>query len=244
MPTGTPRSRCSRADGTHPVPTGDHGFDRGRSGRGAPGRRRRRAGRRVGGHPGCDVIGGGGPMTPVVELTGISREFPGTPPVQAISNVDLRIEPGEYLSIIGPSGLRQIHPAAPAGVAGPADRRELSAGRGRRRRPDRIPALRAARRPDRVRVPGLPPDAQAVGAGQRHAVDAVPGRSARRPSGPGRGDRSSRSGWPTRMDFLPPLLSGGERQRVAIARALAGSPVAAAGGRADRKPGSGQRESG
>ena len=43
-------------------------------------------------------------MTPVVELIGISRVFPGSPPVQAISNVDLRIDAGEYLSIIGPSG--------------------------------------------------------------------------------------------------------------------------------------------
>ena len=31
-------------------------------------------------------------MTPVVELLGISRVFPGNPPVQAISNVDLRVD--------------------------------------------------------------------------------------------------------------------------------------------------------
>ncbi|WP_203670299.1 ATP-binding cassette domain-containing protein, partial [Cellulomonas pakistanensis] len=41
---------------------------------------------------------------PVVELRGVAREFPGDPPVVALRPSDLRVERGDYLSVIGPSG--------------------------------------------------------------------------------------------------------------------------------------------
>ena len=40
----------------------------------------------------------------VVELSGVSRSFPGPPEVHAVTGVDLVVEAGEYLSIVGPSG--------------------------------------------------------------------------------------------------------------------------------------------
>src|SRR5690606_15623174 len=42
--------------------------------------------------------------TPVVEMTGIGRTFPGPPEVHAVRGVDLSVRAGEYVSIVGPSG--------------------------------------------------------------------------------------------------------------------------------------------
>ena len=41
---------------------------------------------------------------PVVELIGLSRSFPGTPPVHALREADLLVHRGDYLAIVGPSG--------------------------------------------------------------------------------------------------------------------------------------------
>jgi NitT/TauT family transport system ATP-binding protein len=42
---------------------------------------------------------------PVVELTGVSKRFGGTAgPVDALSGIDLRIDRGDFVSLIGPSG--------------------------------------------------------------------------------------------------------------------------------------------
>jgi len=162
-------------------------------------------------------------MTAVVELIGISRVFPGNPPVQAISNVDLRIEAGEYLSIIGPSGSGKstlLH------LLGLLDR--PTAG---------------TYRLDGVDVDGLTESRRCAVRGGRigfvfQAFHLIPRRSvldnvmlSMLYQGVPRRDRRARAavtldqvGLAARMNFLPPLLSGGERQRVAIARALAGSP--------------------
>ena len=40
----------------------------------------------------------------VIELRGVGRRYPGTPPVDALAGVDLDIEAGELLAIVGPSG--------------------------------------------------------------------------------------------------------------------------------------------
>jgi putative ABC transport system ATP-binding protein len=42
--------------------------------------------------------------TAIVELSQVNRIFPGVPPYHALHDVDLRIEAGEYLSLVGPSG--------------------------------------------------------------------------------------------------------------------------------------------
>ncbi|MBK0420775.1 ABC transporter ATP-binding protein [Leucobacter sp. CSA2] len=44
------------------------------------------------------------PGAPIVQLTEITRFFPGPPPVNALRGVTITIERGDYLAIVGPSG--------------------------------------------------------------------------------------------------------------------------------------------
>ncbi|GAA4604375.1 putative ABC transport system ATP-binding protein [Actinoplanes octamycinicus] len=43
-------------------------------------------------------------MTPVVEFAGVTRAYPGPPPVQALRAADLVVGAGEYVAVTGPSG--------------------------------------------------------------------------------------------------------------------------------------------
>ena len=47
-------------------------------------------------------------VPPVIDLRGISRSFPGDPPVVALHPTDLVVGQGEYLSIVGPSAARFV----------------------------------------------------------------------------------------------------------------------------------------
>ena len=43
-------------------------------------------------------------MSPVLELRGVTKEYPGSPPVRALDHVDLTVDAGELVAIVGPSG--------------------------------------------------------------------------------------------------------------------------------------------
>ncbi|HAX81455.1 MAG TPA: ABC transporter ATP-binding protein [Actinobacteria bacterium] len=47
---------------------------------------------------------GGAVTEPVLEIAGLTKEYPGSPPVRALDGIDLTIERGEAVAIIGPSG--------------------------------------------------------------------------------------------------------------------------------------------
>jgi putative ABC transport system ATP-binding protein len=40
----------------------------------------------------------------VLELAGVSKHYPGTPPIRALDGIDLTIRAGEFVVIVGPSG--------------------------------------------------------------------------------------------------------------------------------------------
>lgn len=160
---------------------------------------------------------------PVIELRGLSRTFPGTPPVEALRGVDLRVGRGDYVSVIGPSGSGKstlLHilglldrPTAgdylldglPTGQASDEDRATLRGGRiGFVFQSFHLLPHRSVL--DNVLLATL--------------YSGVP-RAERR-------DRAlaalDRVGLSHRLDFLPTVMSGGERQRVAVARAVVSSP--------------------
>ena len=58
---------------------------------------------------------------PLVGVRGVSKVFANG--VQALADVSLDVEAGEFLSVLGPVGLRQVHAAAPDRGARPAQRR-------------------------------------------------------------------------------------------------------------------------
>jgi putative ABC transport system ATP-binding protein len=159
----------------------------------------------------------------IIELRGIERVFPGTPSVWALHRVDLTIEAGEYLAIVGPSGSGK---STLLNVLGLLDRPSAGTyeldGRDVARLPERERAwLRAQRLGfvfqsfhllahrtalENVMFGGMY-QGLAKRERRRRAITAL-----------------ERVGMLHRATFRPDHLSGGERQRVAVARALAVQP--------------------
>jgi putative ABC transport system ATP-binding protein len=195
-----------------------------------PGGRHDRAGRRRlrRGHPGGRRSGGRRPrggrtMTALAELLDVTRAFPGEPEVQALKDVSLTVNDGDYLSIVGPSGSGK---STMLNILGLLDRPSVGqyrlAGQSTADLGDRQRALLRAR---------------AIGF-IFQAFHLLPHRTvldnvllAMLYSGVPRRERLPRAmaalervGLGHRVTFAPTTLSGGERQRVAIARAVVAGP--------------------
>ena len=163
-----------------------------------------------------------GPL--VLELAGVSKVYPGSPPVRALRGVSLAVAAGELAAVLGPSGSGKstlLH------LAGTLDR--PTSGR------VRITGLDVATLGDRA-LAGL--RASDIGfvfqqfflAEHASVLDNVAdallyagvGIAARREAAAVALDRVGLS---HKLRARPTQLSGGERQRVAIARAVAGTPA-------------------
>jgi ABC-type lipoprotein export system ATPase subunit len=160
---------------------------------------------------------------PVVELRGVGRTFGTEPPVEALRGVDLMIDRGDFIAIVGPSGsgkstLLNIlgcldHPTAGTYLIDGLDVSRLSDGE--------LTAVRA-------RSIGFVFQSFHL-LGHRTVLDnVILGELYVGGAPAGRRERAitalKRVGMTDRAEFLPTTLSGGEQQRVAIARALLGSP--------------------
>ncbi len=164
------------------------------------------------------------PSGTLYELRGVERRYlRGSTPVLALHDVDLDIQPGEFVSMEGPSGsgkstLLQLLGALDTPTSGTirfegnemgsASDSSLTRIRSQEigfvfQQFNLIPTLTAA---ENVGIAMIPHDVSKAERRQRSA------------------ELLERVGFGGRLDHLPSRLSGGEQQRVAIARALANRP--------------------
>jgi ABC-type lipoprotein export system ATPase subunit len=163
------------------------------------------------------------PSSPLVALSGVGRRYGVDPPFDALRNVDLRVDAGEWLSIAGPSGSGK---STLLNILGCLDRQ--TSGTYAFDGVDVASLSDGQRAGLRSREMGFVFQSFHLLAHRTVLENVMMAELYRNSSAHGRDRRAQEAlakvGLEHRSEFLPTRLSGGERQRAAIARALMGSP--------------------
>jgi putative ABC transport system ATP-binding protein len=162
-------------------------------------------------------------MSNIVELEGVTRTFPGSPPVEAVKDAHMTVSDGDHVTIVGPSGsgkstLLHILGCLDTPTSGTYRLRGLDVG-------DLNDGQRTSLRGTEIGFVfqsfHLLPYRTVL---ENVMTGLVYNRIPRRERKQRAITALERVGLGHRLDFSSRQLSGGERQRVAIARAIAPEP--------------------
>ena len=161
---------------------------------------------------------------PALELSGVTKVYPGPPAVTALAGVSLAVRPGELAAVVGPSGSgKSTLLNLMGGLDRPTSGSVKVAGRELAGLGDQaLSGMRARMIGFVFQEFYLLPRTSALD----NVAEGLRYRGAPRRVRRERAEEALRRvGLEDRLHHLPDQMSGGERQRAAVARAVAGRPA-------------------